>query len=209
MTSCPVEQRGHRKLCGQQKTFYIWGSDRLSLQFDLIYLLGTVRWEFLGADIVYTWNRSEGGKTLHDTVFWQEETTGLKPGVTSQHTNWYSVVAVFDLNLWMHNDFQARWWFVLLMVCASLHIQFVHEQAEHTLTLGAMYNITNKCIPSYLLSEVPPFPHSVLQCPLLCSGHTAKPGPPLPQWRHRVAGDSFAGLRDDLFQLCCILFQSI
>lgn len=62
--------------------------------------------------------------------------------------------------------------------------------------------------PAYLVSEGPPLPRSVLQSPLLGSGHTAEPGPPLPQWRHWVSGDSFAGLRGDLLQLYRILLQS-
>lgn len=50
----------------------------------------------------------KGGKALHDTLFWQAETTGLKPGVTSQPTNCCSVVTVLDLIFWKHSYFQDK-----------------------------------------------------------------------------------------------------
>lgn len=89
MTSCPVEQKDHRETVDNRNVPHMRKSQ---LQHDIISFFRTsVLWVFMEAESVQTQNRSKGGKTLHDTVFWQTETTGLKPGVTSLCTDATSI----------------------------------------------------------------------------------------------------------------------
>lgn len=85
---------------GQQRTCHILGNDYFfPTVWPHLSLRNQACGHFLEADIIPTWNRLNGEKRLPDTVFWQEETTGLEPGVTSQPTKWFSAVTGNDLNL--------------------------------------------------------------------------------------------------------------
>ncbi len=86
--------------------------------------------------------------------------------------------------------------------CVAADSEYWSDTSTHTHTHTHTHIQTGNqqmcSILSYLLSEVPPLSCRVLQRSILGSGHTSESGPPLPQWRHGVAGDDFAGLRDDL-----------